>query len=399
MAKYKLCRKGYSCGKSCISISKMCRIDFPVGVAASLETRQAQLGVADQQRAKARVYQEALKKADKIRKGTDEKENRIYELKAKKVNAENYADATAAERLAEIVAKEGQPEDPLSLFNQFREEERVKAEKENAEADKEIAKLQKAIKEDDAKVEALRQQMVKGTFELERDMFPQLPETAAERKERIDNDIKERWVDPPLQQEKFNRFKELGGLNDQEAAGMSAWVSASDYFPLNAAIYNPWSIQNITPRELEYVKQANEYIKDAVKKMPKFDRDEVLGSEKGVKATENRAVLPPGQFKRGLNVDNPDQFIQKYLVAKGKRIEEETHTAATLLGDHKFIKEANIVFNVKAKDDGTGAGVSLDQYKNYAFEGEIFWAAGQKFDVGDVRKNDQGVWEVDVTEV
>lgn len=42
--KNKICDKGYSCGKTCISVSRSCRVEFAEGVSVSLENRSVQLG-------------------------------------------------------------------------------------------------------------------------------------------------------------------------------------------------------------------------------------------------------------------------------------------------------------------------------------------------------------------
>lgn len=205
---------------------------------------------------------------------------------------------------------------------------------------------------------------------------------------------KKRWGEPEEQVPKVFRLKELGGLSDDEAVGMAAWVSYGDYGNLNKVVYAP---DSLNPLEQLEARWANDQIAKAVAKLPKSDR-EVMEALKP--SSSKGKWTPRGEYLRALDFSSQQEleaFVAPYKAAVGSTIQEQTHFAATAFSNHSFIEQGNLVFKVKAKDDGTGNSVTLDEYKNYAYEAEVFWAAGQNFKVVGVKETNWG-YEVELAE-
>ena len=169
------------------------------------------------------------------------------------------------------------------------------------------------------------------------------------------------------------------GLSDGEALAMAGWLSLNEYGDINKAIYNP---KDLLIEEYLTMRHANRLIKQAASKLPPANKDDMekLAKEKGIEKWE---TLPEGRFRRGIQVSagQAEEILGKYQNVIGKSITEETNFAITNLASSPFMETANVVFEVKAKVDGTGKGIALDKYKGYNYEGEILYPAGQKFNV------------------
>jgi hypothetical protein len=218
------------------------------------------------------------------------------------------------------------------------------------------------------------------------------------RNQRLDQLAYEKWGKPSNQQKKVERL-EQAGLSREEAVAVAAWISLDDYAPLNRAYYNPKVFKDV--EDLLYVQRTNDLIKQAVTKLPKANRDDMIKTWKSKSFAANESNLyAKGWFRRGVsNIKDIDAFLKPYRDGVGSIIEEPGHFAATSKKGLGFITDAEVIYKVKAKDDGTGNGISLDQYKNYAWEGEIFWGQGQKFFVKHVKQLPSGKWEIAMEEV
>ena len=211
--------------------------------------------------------------------------------------------------------------------------------------------------------------------------------------DKLSDKDKENWAGERIVQrwgedrDKIERFME-DGLSEIEATAMAAWISWDDYSVLNLAIYNPQGINDY--KELLVARETNRLIGQAAEKLPKVKREDMLK----VKENSDRGGTPlePGKYQRGINVapDQVQQILKKYQAAEGKVVTEEGNFAATNEKGLDFIGSANVRFDIQARDDGTGNAVALDKYKNNFYEGEIFWAPGQKFKVVSAKAEPPG---------
>lgn len=443
----KNCKKGYGCGLSCISMSKICRKQFPEGVAYSLADRmlvrsmpvkEGRIASPVQKITTVNEFSDAL---DKVKEGYEREEKELFSKKfyaeeREKQAKEDYwrqLDGKDSEFLAfrEAVAKaagveflEGDINKSLQLLEDsqkekfFQELERnydkylppgspIREKYESAKGNwdrtsEEVVSLQ--AKMDSAK--AKYEKAVEDVYSRGDDITVLLYNKRSALR---------RWGNRSTTTIKTVKEFMKAGLTQEEAVAMAAWVSIGDYEALNKAIYAPEQLDPIVRR---YVQRINEVIPQAVKKLPKGDRDEMMEVWRAREpdlADENK-LYRPGVFRKDVFIprNRVESFLRPYREAQGEVIEEKNHIGATNRKDlDYFRRDANVAFLIKAKDDGTGNGVALDRYKVYdpqaaaegggllknnVFEGEIFWAGGQKFRVLGVKeKNDK--YEVNLEEI
>ena len=185
------------------------------------------------------------------------------------------------------------------------------------------------------------------------------------------------------QQKKIARMVDAG-LSEDEANGLAAWAG-SDYRFLNKSIYAPSTV----PKKFkDFGDGASILASQAVKKLPPYTHKQMqeLASTKGSKSGGQHALLPPGQLQRGLmGVRDIDKFLKPYIDAIGREdFREPTFFATTAKKSLSFTSNAQVLFDIKSKADGTGQGRAIDHFKNVRFEGEVAYPPGSRFKIIDV---------------
>lgn len=397
MKKKKKCLKGYSCGFSCISKFKGCRREFPEGISVTLDTMEVLrspkkdlsimsfLGLISE-----------LDSGKNVIAGVIASERRLnsaqalwsmwdggipYEVKKQVIkDSDKKADEIKADEIVDLVDYYAANVDKYP-HKPTEEQER------NLNKFREAGATLRGI-------EKAKEEGVKKVFELwDRVSDKEAQEFASEK-------IKERWGSSKSQAEKTKRFK-AEGLTEMEATAMAAWISFEDYGDLNKSLYAPTEIEKAT--DLVVLRETNKLIAQATKKLPKANRKDMLSlwqsRKNGVEA--EKLSYRKGSFRRGLKLPKNlvADLVSSYEASIGKEIREKTHFAATSRKELVFLRNANIVFDIKAKDDGKGNSVALDKYKNYNYEGEVFWPAGQKFKVLGVNRTKSGKATIRLEEV
>jgi hypothetical protein len=100
------------------------------------------------------------------------------------------------------------------------------------------------------------------------------------------------------------------------------------------------------------------------------------------------SLQPPGQLRRGVEiVGDLDAFLAPYEAAVGKpEYKEESFFATSALKNSPFLSESNVIYEVRAKSDGTGQGKAVDKFKNGADEAEVLYPPYSRFKVTGVER-------------
>lgn len=184
------------------------------------------------------------------------------------------------------------------------------------------------------------------------------------------------------QQKKISRMVDAG-LSQDEANGLAAWAG-SNYRFLNKSIYAPNAVSGIYK---DFGEGASILASQAIKKLPPYTHKQIeeLAQTKG-KTKRAHKLLPPGQLERGLmGVRDLDSFLKPYMDAIGQdEFREPTFFATTAKQSESFTRNAQVLFQITAKSDGTGQGRAIDHFKNVRFEGEVAYPPGSRFRIKDV---------------
>jgi hypothetical protein len=395
--KAKNCEVGYSCGLTCISVYKVCWKEFPEGLSVTLDNHLAVYALPQRDVGKA---------ADVLYKKIEELTNYNNFFKPKWSNLVDEIvtlefDLKRKKSLMARKEKEIRSDLGLNRFGKLQGEDQQRVDKALGENSKyqEFKKSYEDVKE---RIDGLKEKKRQAAREVE-EKIKNLPEykDAEVREAAAIRRAWERYGTDKNQAKKIEAMVQNTKLTREEALAVAAWISIDDYSDLNKILYDKY---DIVPRDYGALEYVNKVLPRALAKLPKADRDDMIelyADREGLDYDEAEAdMLPPGRFERGLKMDDPATFVRRYERQMGDIIEEQTNFAATNLGGTEFVENANVIYRIRANDMGEGNGVALDAYKNYAFEGEIFWAAGQKFKVlGTSQSDTDDKFFIDLEEV
>lgn len=410
--KVKKCKVGYSCGSSCIQVTKACLKEFPEGVSVALDNRQVIYAKKIKEKeittakptAKTTFSEAELKEYQKGAEAVSKKyRSKLKSLNDRQQSFQDQFDKSVSQMQSRELYLDFEGREALGLpkYGVLDPEDRAKADIELEKRKAKDSDYQRYFK-NQGKAAAKLAEINKAKRGIAKQMeseFSKLPgyDNPALRAEDGRRLMLQRWGEGENQRPKINKFKE-NGLSEEEATAMAAWISFGDYSDINKAIYDRNGVSD--PRYWDALDQVNALIPKAVAKLPKSNREDMLNQQRENLGWDDveEDFLPPGQFQRGISVADPEAFIANFAQAKGQIIRHDTHVAATNLTDLDFVESANVVYRIKGKDDGTGKSIAMDEYKNFGFEGEVFWPAGAEFAVLEAAKGPDGKYYIDLEE-
>jgi len=141
----------------------------------------------------------------------------------------------------------------------------------------------------------------------------------------------------------------------------------------------------LNEKQLKFV-AANFYADKALKSglVPKYTRENMVNSTTDVSL--NYKLNPDNNLSRGLNMYGAERekLVKYYQENIGKEIVDKTFFATTAFSPDQigFTEDADILFNIKPKENGSG--FMVDKGKNSMFEAEVLYAPGTKFKVDSI---------------
>lgn len=359
--KKKNCQIGESCGATCIEQSKVCDRDFPKVVEKFVEFMSKKRYLTAKGRAKA----------EEARRAKFNAEIDAYDNEMKLLTGKTLLKFKQAQNIYNDAKFTLTDKDPVyGPSKQAIERAKIRIK----EAEIQMREASRKYKELEDEVNA--------KYDKE------IVEASFRRK------LEEKWEDHP----KIERIVDDLGIKREQAMGIAAWIEEADYEDVNRYLYDKELVSPDRWKEMEFY---NKSIQDNIDKYHRANPDKMgelfQNRKKGFvnKSYEDVHLEDARLAQRGLSLPNPTAFVQRYRDNIGGTIKEPTNFAATKLKDLDFINDGNIIYNIKMKDNTDGRVV--DQYKNYAYEGEVFWAAGQNFRVNGVRE-ENGKYYIDLEE-
>jgi hypothetical protein len=177
----------------------------------------------------------------------------------------------------------------------------------------------------------------------------------------------------------FDNAKKTHNLNDDEAAGLAAWLS-NGYRPMGE-LARKGSVGYDVPGGDDGVRGSLKNAAAALKKIPAVTQNQLKERDQ-----------PLGQpLSRFIQVDKPGEFIQKYKDSIGKDFVEPSFfgTSAQDGGTQTmqlYSTKANIIYKVNPNLTGNGQGRYVDDLKGWKEdnEGEVLYPPNSRFKVKGV---------------
>jgi hypothetical protein len=338
--KKKNCEIGASCGASCIDRDNMCLKDFPPFVQKAVDFMTKKRYLTAKGREKAR----------------EESENkRLEQIEKFKVERKEVAEAFKRE-FQKWDNLKFMAEDLLSMKGNTKEEEAT-------------------YKEDIRKADSELKKMANEYEKKRNELMKKYPKDVME--EVIAEEVVSKW---DTNDNKFKMTQLINaGADERDAAAITAWISFDGYHDINKYQYARHQVNPGRWDEMEYI---NKRIREAAKILPKASREALMKVSFYKEEEYDKLHYPGNETRRGLTISDPEAFVKRYRDNIGGVIKETTNFAATARNDLHFVENANVVYIIQ----GMSNAITLDQYKNYNYEGEVFWANGQNFRVNGVRK-------------